>query len=169
RVNRRASRFCGGCGAELSPRLGAVLIQPTRSILNALSEKGGERKHLTVLFADIRGSTSLLDGLGDPEADMNRLKPVLDTMMEAVHRYDGIVNKVQGDGVMALFGAPVPHEDHAVRGCLAALAMQENVARLGEPSIQIRVGLHTDEVVVHTIDNSISQTYDAAGAGVHLA
>jgi class 3 adenylate cyclase/tetratricopeptide (TPR) repeat protein len=143
--------------------------QPSQDLLRALSAKGGERKHLTVLFADVRDSTRLIDSLGDPEAGMRRLKPVLDLMMEAVHRYDGIVNKVQGDGVMALFGAPRPHEDHAVRGCLAALAMQEAVARLGDPGIQIRVGVHTDEVVVHTIDNSIYQTYDAAGAGVHLA
>jgi adenylate cyclase len=100
---------------------------------------------------------------------MRRLEPVLGLMKEAVHRYDGIVNKIQGDGVMALFGAPRPHEDHAVRGCLAALAMQDAVARLGDPSLQIRVGLHTGEVVVQTVKNTIYQTYDAAGPNVHLA
>ena len=100
---------------------------------------------------------------------MERLEPVLKLMKDAVHRYDGIVNKVQGDGVMALFGAPQPHEDHAVRGCLAALAMQDSVARLADPNMQIRVGIHTGEVVVQTIENSIYQTYDAAGANVHLA
>ena len=137
--------------------------------MRSLSTKGGERKRLTVLFADIRNSTSLVDSLGDPELGMRRLEPVLNLMKDAVHRYDGIVNKIQGDGVMALFGAPRPHEDHAVRGCLAALAMQDAVARLGDPSLQIRVGLHTGEVVVQTIENTIYQTYDAAGANVHLA
>jgi class 3 adenylate cyclase/tetratricopeptide (TPR) repeat protein len=169
RINQRNSRFCGMCGGALAPSAAAETTSLTQSMLSALSTKGGERKLLTVLFADIRDSTSLIDSLGDPEIGVRRLKPVLELMMEAVHRYDGIVNKVQGDGVMALFGAPRPHEDHAVRGCLAGLAMQEGVARLEDPRIQIRVGLHTGEVVVQTIENSIYQTYDAAGTGVHLA
>ena len=101
--------------------------QLSQQILRSLSLKGGERKRLTVLFADIRNSTSLIDNLGDPELAMRRLDPVLALMKDAVHRYDGIVNKMQGDGVMALFGAPRPQEDHAVRGCLAALAMQEAI------------------------------------------
>ena len=77
--------------------------------------KGGERKRLTILFADIRNSTGLIDSLGDPEIGMRRLRPVLDLMKEAVVRYEGVVNKSQGDGIMAIFGAPQPHEDHAVR------------------------------------------------------
>ena len=97
--------------------------QSAQRTLQSLSSKGGERKRLTVLFADIRDSTRLIDSLGDPELAMQRLDPVLNLMKDAVHRYEGIVDKVQGDGVMALFGAPVPHEDHAVRGCLGALAM----------------------------------------------
>ncbi len=141
----------------------------SQQILRSLSLKGGERKRLTVLFADIRNSTSLIDNLGDPELGMRRLDPVLALMKDAVHRYDGIVNKMQGDGVMALFGAPRPQEDHAVRGCLAALAMQDSISRLGDEDIQIRVGLHTGEVVVQTVENSIYQTYDVAGASVHLA
>src|SRR6202140_4120555 len=100
---------------------------------------------------------------------MRRLEPVLNLMKDAVHRYDGIVNKIQGDGVMALFGAPQPHEDHAVRGCLAALGMQDGVMRFGDPDLQIRVGVHTGEVVVQAIEHGIYQTYDAAGANVHLA
>ena len=113
-------------------RAGAGVGGPDPSsqrILRSLSSKGGERKRLTVLFADIRNSTSLIDSLGDPELGMRRLEPVLELMKDAVHRYDGIVNKIQGDGVMALFGAPRPHEDHAVRGCLAALAMQDAISR----------------------------------------
>ena len=167
-INGPASRFCGRCGAALATK--GVNPDPTpQRLLRSLSTKGGERKNLTLLFADIRNSTSLIDSLGDPELAMRRLEPVLNLMKDAVHRYDGIVNKIQGDGVMALFGAPRPHEDHAVRGCLAALAMQDSVARLADPSMQIRVGLHTGEVVVQTIENSIYQTYDAAGANVHIA
>jgi class 3 adenylate cyclase/tetratricopeptide (TPR) repeat protein len=167
-VNGPTSRFCGQCSAALAP--GSSGPDPSsQRLLRSLSSKGGERKSLTVLFADIRNSTSLIDSLGDPELGLRRLEPVLALMKDAVHRYDGIVNKIQGDGVMALFGAPRPHEDHAVRGCLAALAMQDAVARLDDASLQIRVGLHTGEVVVQTIENSIYQTYDAAGANVHLA
>jgi len=166
-INGSASRFCGQCGTALTQR--AVGGGPSQRLLRSLSSKGGERKRLTVLFADIRNSTRLIDSLGDPELAMRRLEPVLNLMKEAVHRYDGIVNKIQGDGVMALFGAPRPHEDHAVRGCLAALAMQDSIGRLADPSLQIRVGLHTGEVVVQTIENSIYQTYDAAGANVHIA
>jgi adenylate cyclase len=100
---------------------------------------------------------------------MKRLQPALDLMREAVARYEGVVNKSQGDGVMAIFGAPQPLEDHATRGCLAALAMQDGIARLNDPDLQIRVGVHTGEVVVQTIEHGIYQTYDAAGANVHLA
>jgi adenylate cyclase len=167
-VNGPTSRFCGQCSAALAPASAGSEISSQR-MLRSLSSKGGERKRLTVLFADIRNSTSLIDSLGDPELGMRRLEPVLNLMKDAVHRYDGIVNKIQGDGVMALFGAPRPHEDHAVRGCLAALAMQDAAARLNDAGLQIRVGLHTGEVVVQTVENSIYQTYDAAGANVHLA
>ena len=143
--------------------------QSWHHVLKALNAKGGERKRLTVLFADIRNSTVLIDSLGDPELGMRRLQPVLNLMNDAVRRYDGVVNKTQGDGVMALFGAPQPHEDHAVRGCLAALAMQDGVKRLDDTDLQIRVGVHTGEVVVQAIEHGIYQTYDATGANVHLA
>lgn len=167
-INGPSSRFCGHCGMALDKR--ALRLNPApNQLLRSLSTKGGERKNLTLLFADIRNSTSLIDSLGDPELGMRRLEPVLNLMKEAVHRYDGIVNKIQGDGVMALFGAPRPHEDHPVRGCLAALAMQDSIARLADPGLQIRVGVHTGEVVVQAVENSIYQTYDAAGANVHIA
>src|SRR6202166_1487802 len=168
-VNGPAARFCGQCSTALRHTPAAASNQAWQKVLRSLHAKGGERKRLTVLFADICNSTTLIDSLGDPELGMRRVDPVLSLMKDAVHRYDGIVNKIQGDGVMALFGAPRPHEDHAVRGCLAALAMQDSVARLADPSMQIRVGLHTGEVVVQTIENSIYQTYDAAGANVHIA
>lgn len=168
-INGATSRFCGRCSAPLTLAASGSPDQSSQRILRSLSKKGGERKHLTLLFADIRNSTSLIDSLGDPELGMRRLEPVLNLMKDAVHRYDGIVSKTQGDGVMALFGAPRPHEDHAVRGCLAALSMQDAIARLDDPNLQVRVGLHTGEVVVQTVENSIYQTYDAAGANVHLA
>src|SRR5712691_11039932 len=92
-------------------------------ILTAKSTMEGERKQVTVLFADIKGSTELIDGL-DPEAAQQLLDPAIQHMMAAVHRYEGTVNQVLGDGIMALFGAPIAHEDHALRACYAALAMQ---------------------------------------------
>lgn len=168
-LNGPTARFCGHCGTALKTTAADVPNQSWQHILKSLSTKGGERKRLTILFADIRNSTQLIDSLGDPEAGMRRLQPALDLMREAVTRYEGVVNKSQGDGVMAIFGAPQPHEDHAIRGCLAALAMQDGIARLNDPDLQIRVGVHTGEVVVQTIEHEIYQTYDAAGANVHLA
>jgi class 3 adenylate cyclase len=105
-------------------------------ILAARQSLEGERKEVTVLFADIRGSTRLLEGL-DPEDAQKLIDPVLRVMMDAVHRYEGTVNQVLGDGIMALFGAPLAHEDHALRACYAALSMQEEMRRhrerLGQP------------------------------------
>src|SRR5215475_13756994 len=90
-------------------------------ILTSRSALEGERKQVTVLFADLKGSTELIRDL-DPEAAQALLDPALHLMMDAVHRFEGTVNQVLGDGIMALFGAPVAHEDHAVRACYAALA-----------------------------------------------
>jgi class 3 adenylate cyclase len=165
-ANRPESRFCGHCGNALISAPATALT--SGQLLRSLSVSGGEYKRLTVLFADIQNSTGLIQSM-DPESAMRRIQPVLDAMRDAVHRYDGLVNKVQGDGIMALFGAPRPHEDHAVRGCLAALAMHAAVPRLGDSELQIRVGLHTGEVVVQAVNNSLYQTYDAAGVAVHMA
>ena len=92
-------------------------------ILTSRSALEGERKQVTVLFADLKGSMELL-AERDPEEARHLLDPVLDRMMAAVHQYEGTVNQVMGDGIMALFGAPIAHEDHAVRAGYAALAMQ---------------------------------------------
>ena len=100
-------------------------------ILTSKSALEGERKQVTVLFADMKGSMELLADR-DPEEARKLLDPVLEHMMEAVHRYEGTVNQVMGDGIMALFGAPLAHEDHAVRACYAALRMQESVKRYAE-------------------------------------
>jgi len=144
-TNGLTNRFCGQCGSPLPGRL-APPDQTAQRVLRTLSSKGGERKRLTILFADIRGSTQLIDSLGDPELAMQRLDPVLNLMKEAVHRYDGVVNKTQGDGVMALFGAPLAHEDNAVRAAYAALDMQKGVRAACDDEIAIRVGLHAGEV-----------------------
>jgi class 3 adenylate cyclase/tetratricopeptide (TPR) repeat protein len=137
-------------------------------ILESRSALEGERKHVTVLFADIKGSTALIENL-DPEEAAGRLTPAVSAMMAAVHRFDGTVNKVQGDGIMALFGAPLAHEDHAVRACLAALAICRAITDLAEREIDVRVGLHAGEVLVRSIRNDLSMDYDAVGPTVHLA
>jgi class 3 adenylate cyclase len=135
----------------------------------------GERKQVTVLFADLKGS---LDRLADrdPEEARQLLDPVLERMMDAVHRYKGTVNQVMGDGIMALFGAPIAHEDHAVRACYAALRMQETVTRYGDEMqrshgvpVQIRVGFNAGEVVVRAIDSSLHMDYTAVSQTTHLA
>jgi class 3 adenylate cyclase len=128
-------------------------------ILTSRSALEGERKQVTVLFADLKGSTELIRDL-DPEAAQRLLDPALQHMMDAVHRFEGTVNQVLGDGIMALFGAPVAHEDHAVRACYAALAMQTAMRRYAEEvrrshglEMQARVGLNSGEVVVRAIGN----------------
>jgi hypothetical protein len=103
----------------------------TEKILTSRSALEGERKQVTVLFADLKGSTELIRGL-DPEQARAILDPALNVMMAAVHRYEGTVNQVLGDGIMALFGAPLAHEDHAARACYAALAMQDALRRYAD-------------------------------------
>ena len=144
-------------------------------ILTSRSALEGERKQVTVLFADLKGSMELL-AARDPEEAQQLLDPVLERMIEAVHRYEGTVNQVMGDGIMALFGAPIPHEDHAVRACYAALRMQETVTRYGDAMqrshgvpVHIRVGLHSGAVVVRAIDSSLHMDYTAVGQTTHLA
>src|SRR5467141_3767256 len=144
-------------------------------ILTSRSALAGERKQVTVLFADLKGSMELLADR-DPEEARQLLDPVLEHMMAAVHRYEGTVNQVMGDGIMALFGAPLAHEDHAVRACYAALAMQEAMQRYAEEVrrtqgllVQMRVGLNSGEVVVRAIGNDLHMDYSAVGQATHLA
>ena len=147
----------------------------TEKILDARPHLEGERKQVTVLFADIKDSTELIRDL-DPEAAQQLLDPALHRMMDAVHRYEGTVNQVLGDGIMALFGAPIAHEDHALRACYAALAMQaamqdytEEVRRAHGLELRIRVGLNSGEVVVRAIGNDLHMDYSAVGQTTHLA
>src|SRR5258708_38659213 len=144
-------------------------------ILTSKAALEGERKPVTVLLADLKGSMELLAGR-DPEEARKLLDPVLEQMMEAVHSYEGTVNQVMGDGIMALFGAPLAHEDHAVRACYAALRMQESVKKYAEEVrrshgavVRIRVGLNSGEVVVRAIANDLRMDYSAMGQTTHLA
>src|SRR5262249_798914 len=134
--NRAGAKFCRKCGHGLAipaapaPKFGAPESYTPKhlaeKILTSKAALEGERKHVTVLFADLKGSMELLADR-DPEEARKLLDPVLERMMEAVHHYEGTVNQVMGDGIMALFGAPLAHEDHAVRACYAALRMQRRV------------------------------------------
>jgi class 3 adenylate cyclase len=169
------ARTCANCGTQLSatakfcpecahPVAGGQVTQPrfaspetytpkhlAEKILTSKSALEGERKQVTVLFADMKGSMELLADR-DPEEARKLLDPVIEHMMEAVHRYEGTVSNLMGDGIMSLFGAPLAHEDHAVRACHAALRMQESVHRYADGvrrtegvPIQIRVGLNSEK------------------------
>jgi class 3 adenylate cyclase/tetratricopeptide (TPR) repeat protein len=181
-ANRLGARFCKRCGSPLapsprpSPEPGSYTpAHLAQQILTSRSALEGERKQVTVLFADIRGSLELLDGR-DPEEARKLLDPALHAMMEAVHRYEGTVNQVLGDGIMALFGAPLAHEDHAIRAGYAALAMQDAMRRYAEElrrtrgvELQARVGLNSGEVVVRAIGSDLRMDYSAVGQTTHLA
>src|SRR4051812_38448791 len=203
-VNPPANKFCQECGAAFGkgaqgsplPLPGAAgaaapasaagdarftspdAYTPThlaRKILSSRTSLAGERKKVTVLFADLKGSLELLADR-DPEDARALLDGVLERMMEAVHRYEGTVNQVMGDGIMALFGAPVAHEDHAVRACYAALRMQRSVNRYAEElrrrqgiDVQIRAGLNSGDVVVRSIGSDLNVDYSAVGQTTHLA
>jgi len=127
-----------------------------------------QRKLISVLFADIKGSTEMVAAL-DPEDALALIQPILSLMQSAVHRFEGVVSKQAGDGVMAFFGAPVAVDDHAERACRAALLMHEEIAKLGRPAFQVRIGVHSGEVVLHQVRHDFSSVYDAAGPVVHIA
>src|SRR5258705_5265394 len=185
-LNEGSEKFCGGCGRSLAhsptfpePKFGSPeSCTPRHLVEKILISKAaleGERKQVTVLFADLKGSMELLADR-DPEEARKLLDPVLERMMEAVHRYEGTVNQVMGDGIMALFGAPLALEDHAVRACYAALRMQQSMTRYAEGvrrehgiTIRIRVGLNSGEVVVRAIGSDLHMDYTAVGQTTHLA
>jgi class 3 adenylate cyclase/tetratricopeptide (TPR) repeat protein len=177
------AKFCHGCAHPVAVGGGTLSRSPdsytpkylAERILTSKSALEGERKQITVLFADLKGSMELLADR-DPEEARRLLDPVLERMMEAVHHYEGTVNQVMGDGIMALFGAPIGHEDHAIRACYAALRMQRRVAlfadeiqRGGGTPVQIRVGLNSGEVVVRAISSDLHMDYTAIGQTTHLA
>lgn len=189
-----SAKFCGECGQPVAtgsptpaggvpaipqPRFSSPdIYTPKHLAAKILTSRGaleGERKHVTVLLVDLKGSMELLADR-DPEEARSVLDPVLELMMEAVHYYEGTVNQVMGDGLMAIFGAPVAHEDHAVRACYAALRMQESMKRHAEHvhrqhalPIQIRVGMNSGDVVVRSIGSDLHMDYTAVGETTHLA
>jgi class 3 adenylate cyclase len=176
-----AAKFCHACAHPVAAATGAPARAPdsytpkhlVERIINSKAALEGERKQVTVLFADLKGSMELLVDR-DPEEARTILDPVLEQMIEAVHRYEGTVNQVMGDGIMALFGAPIAHEDHAVRACYAALRMQESVKKYAQEVrrsavIKIRVGLNSGEVVVRAISGDLHMDYTAVGQTTHLA
>ncbi len=184
--NSPSHKFCKECGAPLQPAAAAPAARfaspqtytpkyLAERILTSKSSLEGERKQVTVLFADLKGSMELLADR-DPEDARKLLDAVLSRMMEAVHRYEGTVNQVMGDGVMALFGAPLALEDHALRACYAALAIQNSMKAYGEEALRehgidvhVRVGLNSGEVVVRAIGSDLKMDYTAVGQTTHLA
>jgi class 3 adenylate cyclase/tetratricopeptide (TPR) repeat protein len=173
-------KFCGQCGtplhsAQSSPRSAQpdIRVGTDTAITDALE---GERKTVTALFADIKGSMDLMEEL-DPEEARALVDPALRLMIEAVHHYDGYIVQSTGDGIFALFGAPVAHEDHVHRGLYAALRMQSELraysSRLresGNPPVEVRVGLNTGEVVVRSIRTDDQHTeYTPIGHSTSLA
>ena len=174
--NEPTEKFCGDCGVGLAGKVQsgsakAPAINPPSPNIRVRPELpdastviDGERKTVTALFADIKGSTELMEDL-DPEEARAIIDPALKLMIEAVRRYDGYVVQSTGDGIFALFGAPVAHEDHPQRALYAALRLQEELKRYsakvvadGGTPIQGRVGINTGEVVVRSI-----QTGDGSG------
>ncbi|HYB43951.1 MAG TPA: adenylate/guanylate cyclase domain-containing protein, partial [Candidatus Methylomirabilis sp.] len=178
------ARFCPFCGVHLPPAAHAVTRSLPRGAaapgdgvavdhLASRAELPGERKHVTVLFADVSASMAVLARHDAEEAEA-LFDRVIEFMVEAVRRYEGTVTQVLGDGIMALFGAPLAHEDHAVRACYAALRMQERISAYGDDAqrtygipILIRVGLNSGEVVLRALgaDSALS----AVGQTVHVA
>ena len=178
--NPEGARFCNACGVRLGAPAPAAPQMYTplhlaEKILTSRAAMVGERKQVTVLFADLKSSMELLVDR-DPEEARRLLDAVVEHMMEAVHRYEGTVNQIMGDGIMALFGAPLALEDHAMRACFAALRMQETVGRYAEQiqraegiSLKIRIGLNSGEVVVKSIGGDLKMEYTAVGQTTHLA
>jgi class 3 adenylate cyclase/tetratricopeptide (TPR) repeat protein len=183
-LNGTEVRFCGGCGQRVglagtaSAFLPAAAYTPehlANRILGSRSAIEGELKVVTVMFVDIRDSFEMISKR-DPEQVQTMLDSMLRSMIESVHCYEGTVNQVLGDGFMALFGAPISHEDHAVRAAAAALAIQRKLAEapggafgdLGAES-QVRIGLNSGEVVIRAIGNDLSMDYRAIGPTTHMA
>jgi class 3 adenylate cyclase/tetratricopeptide (TPR) repeat protein len=172
-------KFCGRCTTPLTPgtsRAGSAKSTVTVPKADATLAVEGERKTVTVLFADIKGSMELIEDL-DPEEARAIIDPALKVMIDAVHHYDGYVAQSTGDGVFALFGAPLAHEDHPQRALFAALRMQVEVARYAEKlraergvNLQVRVGANTGEVVLREIRTGEKQTeYTPIGHSTSVA
>jgi len=179
------SRFCDACGAPLAGGVLPRVQHPSpktytpahlaQKILTTRSALEGERKQVTVLFVDVVGSTALASHL-DPEEVHGVMGRALELMLAEVHRYEGTVNQFLGDGIMALFGAPIAHEDHAQRALHAALAIVKALAPLNEElqrtrrlTLTVRQGLNTGVVVVGSIGDDLRMDYTAVGDTTNVA
>jgi class 3 adenylate cyclase len=164
-ANTPSDRFCGGCGKAAEA---VAAAEPTARHPVVQRRAGdGERKRVTVLFADLKGSTAAIEGL-DPEAALGQIEPAVQIMMRLVHRYEGVVCRRLGDGILALFGAPVAYEDHAVRACFAGLGIQRELREAGMAD-RARVGLNSGEVLYRTIASDLGIEVDVVGPVVHVA
>lgn len=184
--NPPGARFCNQCGNSLQDDSAGEKTAPpvrrsytprhlTEQVLTSRSALEGERKRVTVLFADLRGSTEAAESLDDEEWH-RILDRYFGILSGAVHRYEGTVNQYTGDGIMALFGAPVAHEDHALRACRAALDIQQEMRAFADElrvsiglNLAMRVGMNSGEVVVGKIGDDLRMDYTAKGQTVHLA
>jgi adenylate cyclase len=177
------ARFCDSCGlalrGERASHRSVPEVRPPEhlvaEVLAARTSLGAERKQVTVFFADVQGSVNLAWSI-DPEDWRQVMERFFSMLCEGVQRFDGMVDKFTGDGIMAIFGAPVAHEDHAQRACHAALHLQENLTRLSSELAEsygidfaVRMGLNSGEVVVGTIGEDARATYTAMGRTVGLA
>jgi len=185
--NPGGQRFCNGCGQDLTaaaadrrpspaghvrPHIPDHLAERIRAGRDAVE---GERKHVTVLFADVMGSMDLAESQ-DPEAWRRIMDRFFAILCEGVHKFEGTVDKFTGDGIMALFGAPIAHEDHAQRACYAALHLQDELSEYAAElrreqglSFSVRIGINSGEVVVGTIGEDLGMSYTAIGHTVGLA
>jgi class 3 adenylate cyclase/tetratricopeptide (TPR) repeat protein len=182
--NRDVARFCDGCGTRLTREPPAyeaprVYVRPpshlVEKILNTRSSIEGERKQVTVMFADVKGSMDIAEDV-DPEELRTLLERFFEILTEGVHRFEGTVNQFLGDGIMALFGAPIAHEDHAHRACYAALYLTDTLGLYARElrrqrglSFSVRIGLNSGEVVVGAVGDDMHMEYTAVGHAVSLA
>src|SRR5437773_2823539 len=182
--NQPGEKFCGGCGVALTagpatapPRSPATYTPKhlAEKILTSRSALEGERKQVTVLFADVKGSMELAEQM-DAEAWSEIMQHFFNILAEGVERFEGFVDKFTGDGIMALFGAPIAHEDHARRACYAALHLRDEIANYATElrrqhgvGFSTRMGLNSGAVVVGRIGDDLRMDYTAQGHTVGLA
>src|SRR5213593_1566939 len=180
--NPDAQKFCGECGARLAAAparyASPAAYTPKHLAEKILTSKGaleGERKQVTVMFTDVSGFTAMSERL-DPEDVHAIMDRAFEIILAAVHRYEGTINQFLGDGVMALFGAPIAHEDHASRSLSAALAIERNLQPLREEvkrahgrDFLMRIGINTGPVVVGAIGRDLRMDYTAVGDTTNLA
>src|SRR5437667_6462404 len=176
-TNPAGQTFCNGCGGRLDEsarsaardRRAYTPKHLVEKILTSRSALEGERKHVTVLFADVKGSMELAEQV-DPEDWHRIMDRFFQILTDGVHRFEGTVNQYTGDGIMALFGAPIAHENHAQRACWAALHLRDEVRRYADElrtargfNFAVRMGLNSGEVVVGRIGDDLRMDYTALG------